>query len=193
MSLSSKLGLIFFASEVLLTITRRSRTKTGAKQDKSTLGMIWVVIALSIMAGVFISGSRSLRAGWIGLFDFPESDWIPTVAVVLFAAGLAIRWWAIVILGRFFTVDVVIEKDHELVERGPFRWVRHPSYTGVLLAFLGWAMTLWNWVAMAVVLVPILVAFLRRMKVEEAALSGALGDRYAEYMRRTKRLVPLVY
>src|SRR6476620_4113197 len=174
MSFSAKLGLVFFASEVLLTITRRSRTKTGAKQDKSTLGMIWVVIVLSIVAGVFISGSRSLRAGWIGLFDFPESDWIPILAVAFFAAGLVLRWWAIVTLGRFFTVDVVIEKDHDVVQRGPFRWVRHPSYTGVLL-------------------VPIFVAFLRRMKVEETALSQALGERYQEYMKRTKRLVPLIY
>src|SRR4051812_15868742 len=140
MSLSSLLGLIFFASEVLLTITRRSRTKTGAKQDKSTLGMIWVVIGLSLAAGIFVAQSRSLRAGWIGLLDFPESDWIPIVAVALFATGLAVRWWAIITLGRFFTVDVVIEKDHEVVQRGPFRWVRHPSYTGVLLAFVGWAM-----------------------------------------------------
>lgn len=193
MSLSLKLGLIYFASEVLLTITRRSRSKTGTKQDKSTLGMIWVVIGLSIAAGIFVAQSRSLRAGWVGLFDFPESDWIPVVAVGLFALGLAVRWWAIVTLGRFFTVDVTIEKDHELVERGPFRWVRHPSYTGVLVAFLGWAMTLENWVAMAVVLVPIFVALLRRMKVEEHALRGALGARYAEYMKRTKRLVPGVY
>lgn len=193
MSLSLKLGLIYFASEVLLTITRRSRSKTGTKQDKSTLGMIWVVIAVSIAAGIFVAQSRSLRAGWIGLFDFPEGDWIPAVAVGLFALGLAVRWWAIVTLGRFFTVDVTIEKDHELVERGPFRWARHPSYTGVLLAFLGWAMTLWNWVAMAVVLVPIFVAFWRRMKVEEDALRGALGERYAEYMKRTKRLIPFIY
>jgi len=193
MSLSLKLGVVYFASEVLLTITRRSRTKTGTKQDKSTLGIIWVVIALSIAAGVFISRSRSLRAGVIGLFDFTESDWILPLAVGLFATGLAVRWWAIVTLGRFFTVDVVIEQDHELVQRGPFRWVRHPSYTGVLLAFLGWGMTLWNWVALAVVLVPIFVAFLRRMKVEEEALSRALGQRYEQYMKRTKRLVPFIY
>jgi protein-S-isoprenylcysteine O-methyltransferase len=193
MSLSLTLGLVYLASEVLLTITRRSRTKTGAKQDKSTLGILWVVIAISIAAGIFVARSRSLRAGVIGLFDSPESDWIPIVAVALFAAGLAIRWWAIVTLGRFFTVDVVIEKDHELVQRGPFRWVRHPSYSGVLLAFLGWAMTLWNWVAMAVVLVPIFAAFVRRMNVEEEALRGALGERYAAYMTRTKRLVPGVY
>jgi protein-S-isoprenylcysteine O-methyltransferase len=193
MSLSLKLGLIYFASELLLTITHRSRSKTGTKQDRSTLGMIWVVIAISIAAGIFVASSASLRAGVIGLFDFPESNWIPAMAVGLFAAGLAVRWWAIVTLGRFFTVDVVVEKDHEVVQRGPFRFVRHPSYTGVLLAFLGWAMTLWNWVAMAVVLVPIFVAFLRRMNVEEEALSRALGERYLDYMRRTKRLIPGVY
>ena len=193
MSLSAKLGLVFFASEVLLTITRRSRTKTGDRQDKSTLGMIWLVILVSIAAGVFVAGSASLRAGVIGLFDFPYTDWIPVLAVTLFTAGLALRWWAIVTLGRFFTVDVTIEKDHEVVQRGPFLWVRHPSYTGVLLAFLGWSMTLWNWVAMAVVLVPISVALIRRINVEERALRGALGRRYEDYMARTKRLIPGIY
>src|SRR3954471_24496662 len=193
MSLSLKLGLIYLVSEVLLTITRRSRSKTGTKQDRSTLGMIWVVIALSIMAGIFVARSASLREGVMGLFDFPESAWIPLAGIGLFVAGLAVRWWAIVTLGRFFTVDVVIEKDHELVERGPFRWVRHPSYTGVLVAFMGWAMTLGNWVAMALVLVPIFVAFVRRMKVEEDALRGALGEKYVAYMRTTKRLIPGIY
>lgn len=192
MSLSSILGLTYFASELLLTITRRSRSKTGTKQDKSTLGMIWVVIALSITAGVFVAGSRSLR-GALWMFELPESHWIPALAVALFALGLVIRWWAIITLGRFFTVDVVIEKDHEVVERGPFRYVRHPSYTGVLLAFAGWALTLGNWVAILVVLAPIFVAFVRRMNVEEAALRGALGERYAAYMRRTHRLVPGLY
>ena len=193
MSLSLRLGLIYFASEVLLTLTRRSRSKTGTKQDKSTLGMIWAVIAVSIAAGIFVARSGSLATGVIGLFDFPDSDWIRVLAVGLFVAGLAVRWWAIVTLGRFFTVDVVVEKDHELVERGPFRWVRHPSYTGVLLAFVGWALTLGNWVAMAVVLVPIFVAFVRRMNVEEKALHRALGDRYVAYIRRTKRLIPGIY
>jgi protein-S-isoprenylcysteine O-methyltransferase Ste14 len=193
MRLSGILGLIYLISEVLLSVTRRSRSKTGEKQDRSTLGMIWVVIAVSIAAGIFVARSISLRAGVVGLFDFPESDWIPPMAVGMFAVGLAVRWWAIVTLGRFFTVDVTIEKDHELVERGPFQWVRHPSYTGVLLAFVGWAITLGNWVAMAVVLVPIFIAFLIRMNVEEEALERALGDQYAAYMRRTKRLIPGAY
>ena len=192
MQLSLFLGLIYLASEILLTITRRGRSKTGEKQDKSTLGMLWMVIAVSIMAGIFVARSRSLRAV-LWMFELPDGNWIPALAIGLFAMGLAVRWWAIVTLGRFFTVDVTIEKDHELVETGPFRVVRHPSYTGVLLAFLGWALTLRNWAAILVVLVPIFIAFVRRMNVEEEALRRALGEKYAAYMRRTKRLVPGLY
>jgi protein-S-isoprenylcysteine O-methyltransferase len=186
MRLSLILGLIYFVSEVLLSITRRGRSKTGTKQDRSTLRVLWIVIMISIGAGVFVAGNW--RAGAL-----PYSRALAGAGVVLFAAGLIFRWWAITTLGRFFTVDVTIEKDHELVERGPFRWVRHPSYTGMLLAFVGFALTLRNWGAILVVVVPIFAAFVRRMNVEEEALSRALGERYREYMERTKRLVPFIY
>ena len=186
MSLSLQLGLVYLFSELLLTLTRRSRSRTGTKQDQSTLGVLWLVILASVAAGVCVAASWPAAA-------LTHRDVLAFAAVVLFGAGLGLRWWAIVTLGRFFTVDVTIEKDHELVERGPFRVVRHPSYTGVLLAFVGFTLALRNWAALLVVLVPILFAFIHRMNVEEAALSRALGSRYLEYMRRTKRLVPFVY
>jgi len=186
MSLAWELGLIYLVSELLLTFTRRSRSKTGTKQDRSTLGMIWLVIAASITAGVFVA--KNFRAAAL-----PHGEMFGNMAVVLFVAGLILRWWAIITLGRFFTVDVTIEKDHELVERGPFRLVRHPSYTGVLLAFVGLALSLRNWAALLVILLPIGAAFIHRMNVEEDALLRALGPPYAEYIKRTKRLVPLIY
>lgn len=186
MSLAWELGLIYLVSEILLTLTRRSRSKSGTKQDRSTLVIIWVVIAASVAAGVFVARNFPAAA-------LPNNPMVAITAVVLFVAGLILRWWAIIILGRFFTVDVTIEKDHELVERGPFRIVRHPSYAGVLLAFVGLALSLRNWAALVVILVPISAAFIHRMNVEENALSRALGPRYAEYMKRTKRLVPFVY
>jgi protein-S-isoprenylcysteine O-methyltransferase Ste14 len=186
MRISGLLGLIYLISEVLLTITRRSRSATGTKQDRSTLRVLWIVIAVSVTAGVFVAGNWRTGA-------LPNGRAFEIAGVALFAVGLIFRWWAIVTLGRFFTVDVTVEKDHELVERGPFKYVRHPSYTGVLLAFVGWALTLRNWAAIMVVLVPIFVAFLRRMRVEESALTKALGDQYRDYIRRTKRLVPGVY
>ena len=186
MSLPLELGLVYLISELLLTVTRRSRSRTGTKQDRSTLGMIWLVIAVSIAAGVFVAQNFPTAA-------LPHGRMFASAGVVLFVAGLVLRWWAIITLGRFFTVDVTIEKDHEVVERGPFRMVRHPSYTGVLLAFVGFALSLCNWVALLVILLPIGAAFIHRMNVEEDALLSALGPRYADYMKRTRRLVPFVY
>jgi len=141
---------------------------------------------VSVAAGIYVAKKCPAAA-------LPHQRSFVFAGVVLFVAGLLLRWWAIITLGRFFTVDVTIERDHELVERGPFRMVRHPSYTGVLLAFVGLALTLDNWAALLVILLPIGAAFIHRMNVEENALSSALGRQYTDYMRRTKRLVPFIY
>ncbi|MGH7982884.1 MAG: methyltransferase family protein [Candidatus Udaeobacter sp.] len=186
MSLPLQLGLVYLISEFLLTVTRRSRSRTGTKQDQSTLRVLWLIIVASVAAGIYMASHWPTAA-------LPHGRMFAFVGVVLFVAGLLLRWWAIITLGRFFTVDVTIEKDHELVERGPFRTLRHPSYTGVLLAFVGFALSLRNWAALLVVLLPIGTAFIHRMNVEEDALSRALGRRYADYMKRTKRLVPFLY
>ncbi len=130
MSVSLLLGLVYLISELLLTVTRRSRSRTGTKQDRSTLRVVWLVIVVSVAAGIYVAKQWPAAA-------LPHHRSFVFAGVVLFVAGLLLRWWAIITLGRFFTVDVTIEKDHELVERGPFRMVRHPSYTGVLLAFVG--------------------------------------------------------
>jgi protein-S-isoprenylcysteine O-methyltransferase len=104
--------------------------------------------------------------------------------------GLALRWWAVVTLGRFFTVDVATHADHSLVDTGPFHFVRHPSYTGLLLAFLGFGVSMGNALSLLVLMPPIVAALSYRMRVEEAALRGALGAPYADYCARTKRLIP---
>jgi protein-S-isoprenylcysteine O-methyltransferase Ste14 len=186
MSLSLQLGLVYLLSELLLTATRRSRSRTGTKQDRSTLLEVWFVILVSVGTGILVTKYFPVAA-------LPNARKFAFAGMVLFVAGLFLRWWAIITLGRFFTVDVTIERDHELVERGPFRLVRHPSYAGVLMAFVGFALTLGNWAALMVILLPITAAFVHRINVEEDALSRALGEQYTDYMRRTKRLVPFVY
>jgi protein-S-isoprenylcysteine O-methyltransferase len=186
MSVPLLLGVVYLISELLLTVTRRSRSRTGTKQDRSTLLVVWLVIMVSVAAGIYVAKHWPAAA-------LPHRRSFMFAGVALFVTGLLLRWWAIITLGRFFTVDVAIEPDHELIERGPFRMVRHPSYTGVLLAFVGLALTLGNWAALLAILVPIGAAFIHRMNVEESALSGALGPEYTDYMRRTNRLVPFLY
>ncbi len=179
------LGLAYLFSELLLTATRRSRG-SGARQDRSTLRVLWLVIMLSVAASVYVAKH------WRGA-AFPDQRLCALLGVILFIGGLVLRWWAIITLGRFFTVDVQIAPDHELVERGPFRLMRHPSYTGVLLAFLGFGLSMGNWAALLVLMLPIFVALIRRIHVEEEALTAALGERYITYKQRTKRLIPGVY
>jgi protein-S-isoprenylcysteine O-methyltransferase len=101
--------------------------------------------------------------------------------------------WSIVHRGRFFTVDVAIATDHRVVDTGPYRSVRHPSYAGAILAFVGYGICLGNWVSLLALTVPVARAFLLRIEVEERALSAALGDSYREYASRTHRLLPFVY
>ena len=104
-----------------------------------------------------------------------------------------VRWVAITHLGRFFTVNVAIAEDHKLITTGPYRYVRHPSYTGLSLIFLGFGLCMLNILSLAAVFLPISVAFIWRMHVEEAALREVFGESYHTYATRTRRIIPFVY
>jgi protein-S-isoprenylcysteine O-methyltransferase Ste14 len=117
-------------------------------------------------------------------------SFVGPAALVVMVSGLALRWAAILTLGRLFTVDVAIHANHTVVESGLYRLMRHPSYTGLLLAFLGLGVFFANWLSMIGLLVPITLAVLNRVRKEEGALLESLGPGYAAYCARTKRFVP---
>lgn len=116
-----------------------------------------------------------------------------TVGVLLFFVGLLVRWVPIIHLGRLFTIEVVITEEHKLIESGLYRLVRHPSYAGLMMMFLGIGICSGNVFTLLVLTAPLFFALRHRMSIEEAALCDAFGDRYANYMRKTKRLIPLLY
>lgn len=178
------LTALFFVSELALAVSRRSRRAEGAtRADRGSLRALWIVITLAIMAAVALAGFPQTR------LPFPPAA-IRAAAFVLLAGGIAFRWWAVITLGKFFTVDVATHADHALVDTGPFRLVRHPSYTGILLAFLGFGVSLGNGLSLIVLMTPIVLAFAYRMRVEEALLRETLGAPYVAYCARTKRLIP---
>ena len=186
MNIATVLGLAYALSEAGLGLKKRARARDSRGEDRGSLGVLWIVIASSValaFAAPYVVPSADLGRG--AMLRFP--------GIVIFAAGLAIRWYSIAHLGRFFTVNVAIAPDHRLIDTGPYRHVRHPSYTGALMAFLGLAVCLANWASLLLMMIPVLTAFLWRMHVEEAALLQAFGARYREYMNRTKRLIPAVY
>lgn len=177
------LGAAYGLSELALSIMKRSGAGTQ-KADRASLRVLWGTILVAVAAAIVTA--RLVPAAHSPLLA-------RAYGVVVFALGLALRWYSILHLGRFFTVDVAIASDHHVVDDGPYRWVRHPSYTGAIVAFAGYGVCIGNWLSLALLVVPISAAFARRIAVEEAALTAALGEPYRAYAARTWRLVPWVY
>jgi len=113
--------------------------------------------------------------------------------LVIFAAGLALRWTAIATLGRSFSANVAIHENQKLYRKGLFALVRHPSYSGMMVIFLAIGLNTRNWIGLAVVVIPTTASVLYRIHVEEMALRAAFGQQYVEYSKSTKRLIPGIY
>ncbi len=143
---------------------------------------------------------------YVGLgLDFALAAVVPSAAIpwartplfflglVFILLGVGLRWWAILTLGRYFTRDVAVSADQAIVERGPYRLVRHPAYSGTFLTMLGVGLALANWAGLVALLLCGFLGYAYRVRVEEAALVRTLGQPYLDYMRRTRRFIPLVF
>ena len=177
--------MLFGASEIVLSCIKRPGA--GAKiKDRSSYRIInvivWPCVILSTVAAYNLKFARIDHAG----------QYYP-VGFLLWACGIALRWWSISVLGRYFTVKVAIAQDHRIVRTGPYRLLRHPSYTGVLLACLGLGICIGNWVSLVLLVVPTTFALLWRIRIEEEALTEAFGAEYGDYSAKTYRLMPFLY
>lgn len=121
------------------------------------------------------------------------SKLIESFGLPLLLAGIIIRWTAIYTLGRFFTGIVTIKDDHSIVRAGIYKYLRHPAYTGALVAHLGFGLSFASWFSILFSTVPYLAAALYRIRVEEQALHVTFGEEYAEYANTTSRLIPKIY
>jgi protein-S-isoprenylcysteine O-methyltransferase Ste14 len=175
--------------DLLRRILRRSKAVT--RLDRGSL------LLVTAAAGFGVGGAFLLEA------NVPSATIGAGVAPIrwlCFAAGVAAivvgslgRQWAISTLGRFFTLNVTIRDDQRVVTNGPYRWVRHPSYTADVVAFTGIGLALDNWLALLAAAVLPLLGLLVRINVEEKALLSNLGEPYRAYAEGKKRLVPRVW
>ncbi|WP_337053164.1 isoprenylcysteine carboxylmethyltransferase family protein [Pseudoxanthomonas sp. USHLN014] len=168
-------------------ISHRRRSQDDPARDAGTLRMLWTVLYAAIFVGVVLSV--------LGIGRWPP-DWrVPLLwtGTAMVVGGLAFRLWAIAVLGRQFTVDVGIQPGHALITAGPYRWLRHPSYTGALACFYGLGVGLGSWASLAVIALAATAAFARRMRVEEAVLAQAFGAAWDAHARRTWKVWPGVW
>jgi protein-S-isoprenylcysteine O-methyltransferase len=179
------LSVGYLAFEVYLLAARRRRgPKTS--EDRGTLSSLWVLIVGSLLFGFFVAPRFSF-------LHWPQRRWIIVTADLLIVVGLSLRLWAIIHLGKFFTVDVGIQSEHRVIQDGPYRLVRHPSYSAAMIAMTGIACLTFNWLGFIAIVAGNLAAFMLRISVEEKVLMSSLGDEYGRYAARTKRLIPWIF
>ncbi|HEU5379796.1 MAG TPA: isoprenylcysteine carboxylmethyltransferase family protein [Ktedonobacteraceae bacterium] len=174
--------------EVLLGIMQLFRMRAGAQlQDKGSRMVVTVTFGLGLLlcwqlprvVPATAITSASVFVFWFG--------------IALVYTGLAFRLYAIIVLGRYFTPSVAVVADQHVVEDGPYKLIRHPAYTGLLIMFLGFGLSSTNWLSLLALMGCALLGLGYRIHVEERVLQEHLGQRYREYMQRTKRLIPFVF
>ena len=181
--------LIWYVPELIGTLKQKARVsrKEASVQDRGSMGILiglqWVGLALNF-ALAWLFPAAAINWQRITLF---------MLGVLLMLLGVALRWYAIWTLGRYFTRDVAVSVDQQVVQKGPYRSIRHPAYSGTFLTMLGVGLALTNWASLVVLLVLVLVGHLYRVRVEEKALIQSIGQPYVEYMHRTKRFIPLMF
>jgi protein-S-isoprenylcysteine O-methyltransferase Ste14 len=166
---------------------RSWRSRGGSSVDRGSLVVVVLGTALGVGGGIALASDSHGAA-----ISFARGP-IFIAGILLMWAGIACRQWAVVALGRFFTVDVRVHPEQTVVDSGPYRWVRHPSYTGLIIIFTGLGLALGNWAALGMVIVLPTAGLVVRIRVEERALIEGLGEPYRSFAAARSRLIPRVW
>jgi protein-S-isoprenylcysteine O-methyltransferase len=180
------LSWAWIASEVGILLFTRTRRGSGEVRDRGSIVILWAALLICISLGRWMGETHPQAI-------FHKLHWMHMLSLPVFAGALALRWAAVLSLGRSFSANVAIRATQSLHTTGLYRFVRHPSYTGLFFIFFAEALRTRNWLGFAIVLLPTTAALLYRIHVEEIALRSAFGEEYAVYSRTTKRLIPGLY
>jgi len=180
-------SVVWIAFEIGLVIRDRMQGKGATTRDQGTRLINFIAIFVGMTASFnlirfsqfWFPGGQTLAGFWLGF--------------ALLICGAALRLWSVIVLGSSFRTTVEISKNQQVVESGPYKLIRHPSYSGALLMCLGYGIADQSWLSLVIVVSLPLMAFLYRIHIEEAALVAGIGPAYQEYQRHTKKLIPGIW
>jgi protein-S-isoprenylcysteine O-methyltransferase Ste14 len=187
--LAALLFLVTISAWGMMELSQRSHPRRQGATTTARVGGRLVALACLIAATAVVNLTprvfpvAAIRPGAVAF----------AAGMVVLLAGLVLRGWSFKALGQYFTHTVMASSDQPVIASGPYRVLRHPSYTGIILAAIGIGLASANWADLAGLLLLTLTPLLWRIRIEEAALLTTLGDRYRAYAAQHKRLVPLVW
>jgi protein-S-isoprenylcysteine O-methyltransferase Ste14 len=173
------------AMEIWISLRARQK-RSGASHDRGSLAIMVCAYVLALTTAPYLAGTEP----WARIQPFHFQAFL--VGLVLMWAGMALRLWSVLVLGRFFRITVMMQDEHRLVEEGPYRILCHPAYTGGLLTMIGIGLAIGNWLSLLVMMLVVLLAYGYRIRVEERALKARFGENYDRYAAARWRLVPFL-
>jgi len=181
-SIAIGLYLAWLVSEI--SILRPARDRSGSDTDRKSM--------LFLASSNFAAPLLAFSTYFYEIGSAPFSTQVKVLGIALMVVGFVTRWAGMWTLRKFFSANVAVQSDHRLVIKGPYKLVRHPGYFGGWLSFLGLGLSLGNWIALSILAVLTIPAFLYRINVEEQALRAAFPD-YVAYAERVRKFIPLVW
>ena len=183
--ISYVIAILYALFEMYMNRQQRKTVKVERKGDRNSL----LVMTFSIAIGYFLCFSFAFaRPGRIN----NEKDML-IAGMIVILIGFIIRAFSIIQLKKYFTYTVSEVKDHQLIDSGLYKYIRHPGYLGQLLVFTGVSLLLSNWISSVLMLVSVIPGYLYRIRVEELFMSRQMGTIYDEYRKRTKKLIPGIF
>ena len=175
-----------FLPEWKIVQDARKSVKRADSQDRGSIRFIMTVQWIALLIAYSIAFVRA--------WSFPERAQLALfiVGVLMLISGSLLRRYCWRTLGKYFTGDVQARNDQPVIRSGPYRWVRHPSYTGGMMMFIGLGLTLGSWVSVALLTIAMIVAYGYRVAVEERVLLDTIGEPYGSYMKERKRFIPYI-
>jgi len=171
--------------EVFMNLRQRSKDKITYSGDKGSLWVLYTLITIGYFLSFSIGATKTGRIySWDTFF---------VIGVTLITIGLITRIQSMLTLKQYFTYSVAKIDDHQLIETGPYKIIRHPGYLGQLIIFIGISISLSNWLSILAMTIPIAIGYGYRIKVEERFMLEQLGKIYLDYQKRTKRIIPMIY
>lgn len=163
---------------------KEREAEKNKKGDKNTVMLIVFATGLSVSIPII---------DWAYFSHHTIDNLFFSIGIIVNLAGLFFRAWSIRILGRHFTATVQIKDDHLLIQKGPYKVVRHPSYTGALVAILGISIIFQSWIGLISCVFLMGYAYYNRISAEEEELGHYFGNSYQEYSKRTYRMIPFIW
>ncbi len=171
--------------EVFMNLRQRSRSHATTTSDKGSLWMLYGLITIGYALSFAIGATKIGRIyAWNTFF---------ATGMALFVIGFTVRIYSILTLKQYFNYSVAKVANHKLIETGPYKFIRHPGYLGQLMIFFGISASISNWLSILLMMIPVTLGYLYRIKVEEKFMTDQLGEDYRQYQGRTKRIIPMLY